>query len=154
METEPAESLEPDDSPREEGEEAAAALPDPADLTVSERANLARFLDKPDDTDRQASRKLGGRVVKRNNNDADSRGKRMSRCKELQKMYAMVAEPKSFPWANAANIKTSALTGPTLQIESRLYDMILPASGKLFNALAGTVDEVPLMHIAEEFSNS
>jgi hypothetical protein len=139
-----------DDEPEVE----AAPETDPADLTVSEKANLARFLDPPEDVDRERSKKAAQRVVKRYDSDVTSRAPRMQRCKELQKMYAMVAEQKNFPFHNSANIKTSALTGPTLQIESRLYDMVWPATGRVFNVLAGTVDEMPLMHISEEFSNS
>lgn len=119
-----------------------------ADMAVTERANLATSLDE------DQRKALAGRIRARFDSDVASRAPRMKRCKELQKLYAMVAETKNFPFHNAANIKAPTLTGPQLQIQSRLFDMVWPASGRIFNVLAGTIDELPLSHITEEFANS
>jgi hypothetical protein len=128
----------------------AKAKPKPRaeDMTPTERANLALFL-----TDDEA-KPVGLKVVRRWLQDVSSREDRMKKLDQLQKMYALVAETKSFPWHKCANIKTPSLTGPNLQIQARLYDMIWPANGKVFNVVPSTHDDQVLTHLTERFANA
>ena len=120
----------------------------PNDGEVSEKSNLAAFFTEDE------LKAIGAKVLQRYTRDVSSRAERMKKLKLLQKMYALITEPKNFPFQNAANIKTPALTGPELQIQARLYDMIWPANGKLFYAIPSTGADAPTAHVAEQFANS
>jgi hypothetical protein len=78
----------------------------------------------------------------------------MQQITRLQKMYALIHEKKSIPWANCANVKTPSLTGPVLQIQARLYDMLWPATGKVFNVIPATMEDQQFSHASEQFANS
>lgn len=120
----------------------------PEDMTDSEKANLAWSLSP------EERKAVGSAVVKRVKNDAQSRSERMKRLDQLQKMYALIAEKKAWPWHNCANVKTPSLTGPNLQIQARLIDMVWPSTGKVFSVVPATAaDEVPARQ-GELFANS
>ena len=132
-------------------EEATARLPveaNPDDMTPSERANLAASMSP------EMRKVIGSRVVERFRRDLSSRADRMKKLDQLQKMYALTAEAKSFPWHKCANVKTPALTGPNLQIQARLYDMIWPANGKIFSVVPATSQDQQFAHMTEQFANS
>lgn len=118
------------------------------DLAGTERANLAASMTP------EMQKTWARKTVDRHTRDVASRADRMKKLKDLQKMYALVAEPKNFPFHKAANVKTPALTGPELQIQARLFDMVWPASGKIFNVIPGTAQDAAIAHKAEQFSNS
>lgn len=120
----------------------------PEDMEVSEKSNLAAFLNE------EEQKRIATKCVDRHNNDVASRSERMKRLKELQKLYALVAEQKNFPWHKCANVKTPAITGPQLQIQARLYDMIWPRSGRIFYAIPATTTDMPFATVAEKFANA
>lgn len=120
----------------------------PEDMEPSERANLAVFLTE------EEQGKLAHKTVDLFEKDLASRADRMKRLKELQEMYAMIASPKSFPFQNAANVKTPTVAGPNLQIQARLFDMLIPANGKLFSVVATNEEEIAVSHVTEQFGNA
>lgn len=124
------------------------AKPRPEDMTPTERANLAAFMNP------EYLKQLGTKTVTKRNRDLASRSERMKQLARLQKMYALTAEKKNFPWQHCANIKTPSLTGPNLQIQARLYDMIWPANGKVFNVVPANVQVQPFAHTSEQFANA
>lgn len=125
-----------------------AAAPSEQDMTATERANLAAFMPP------EMQRTWAVRTHDRYNKDLNSRMDRMKRLEHLQDMYALIPKTKNRPFAGCANIKTPTLTGPNLQIQARLYDMVWPASGKIFSVVPATASDVPDAKIAEDFSNS
>jgi len=129
------------------GEEPAPAASE-EDMTPTEKANLAAFMTP------EMLKVIGSKVVDRFNRDKDSRAPRMQQITRLQKMYALIHEKKSIPWNNCANVKTPSLTGPVLQIQARLYDMLWPPTGKVFNVVPATVEDQQTSHGAEQFANS
>jgi hypothetical protein len=137
-----------EETPPEEPVEAAEPDQAAPDVSATEKDNLAAFM-TPD-----RLKTIGIQVVARYERDLSSRSDRMKKLELLQKLYALVAEPKSFPWHNCANIKTPALTGPNLQIQARLFDMILPPSGKIFTVVPATVQDEQFAHVTEQFANS
>lgn len=147
MDTTQEESTEPVDSVGEDIAEMQATAPD-EDKNADERANLARFMN----AERQKA--IVVKALDRYERDLASRQERMKKLRELQEMYALVSKPKNFPFHRAANVKTPTLTGPNLQIQARLYDMILPRNGKLFYAIPGGSQEQSEASIAEQFANS
>jgi len=129
-------------------DEAPAKRVRPEDMTDTERANLAAFMTP------EMLKRIGGKVIERYERDLASRADRMKQLARLQKSYALVAEQKGFPWQNCANIKTPSLTGPNLQIQARLYDMIWPPTGKVFNVVPASQQVQSFAHAAEQFANA
>ena len=113
-----------------------------------EQANLAAFMTP------ERLKVVGTKSVERFNSDKDSRAPRMQQVTRLQKIYALVHEKKSTPWQGCANVKTPSLTGPVLQIQARLYDMLVPATGKFFTVVPATVEDQQYSHQSEAFANS
>ena len=146
-------TVEPTDSLGDYGEipaekPAKKGKPRPEDMSPTERANLAAFMSP------ELLKNIGAKVRDRYDRDLQSREPRMKQLTALQKMYALIAEKKNLPWQNCANIKTPNLTGPVLQIQARLYDMIWPATGRVFNVVPATIEDQQFSHHAEAFANS
>ncbi len=120
----------------------------PEDATPTEKANLAASLTVDE------LKPIGQKVVDNFKRDCDTRAPRMKFLEELQKAYALTAEKKNWPWHKCANVKTPALTGPNLQIQARLYDMIWPPSGKIFSVVPATMRDQEFAHVTEKFANS
>lgn len=118
------------------------------DLDDSERSNLAASMSP------EMQKAIAGKVRERYERDLASRSDRMKRLRDLQEMYALVPKPKNFPFHKAANVRTPALTGPNLQIQARLYDMVWPASGKVFYVVPGTSEDQMVARLSEMFANS
>lgn len=141
---------EPDATPADDSMEgeAAAAPATPEEMTPGERANLAAAMDE------EEQKKIVGKCLDRYERDQASCSERMKHLKNIQEMYALVPKTKNFPFHKAANIKTPTLTAPILQIGARLFDMMWPITGKVFNVIAGTSDETKVAGITENFGNS
>jgi hypothetical protein len=114
---------------------------------TEEKTNLVELLDE--DERAQIARQVHDDFDR----DKASRQKRVQRWRDIQKMYAMLAEKKNFPFRNAANIKTPALTGPILQIEARVTDMILPPDGNVLYVTPETQEGWGDANAAERFAN-
>lgn len=67
--------------------------------------------------------------------DIDSRSKHMARLKRWDELYSSVMRAKTWPFDKAANVNIPMLNTGVLQIQGRLYDMILPAKGELFHSM-------------------
>ena len=117
----------------------------------SEAVNLVKLLDQvePDLTKKIATTCL-------NDYDADvkSRSRRMKKLDEYQKLYASIMKAKSFPFQNCANVNLPFLTYPALQTQARLYDMIVPANGKIMICAPTNLGDVERASITEKFCNS
>jgi hypothetical protein len=86
--------------------------------------------------------------------DVKSREPRMKRLKEYQGLYASVMKAKNFPFQNAANINLPILVYPMLQVQGRLYDMVVPADGKFLYARPTGTNDMARAAIAEQFANA
>lgn len=129
-------------------EDETTAAPRKEDLDDSERSNLAAFMSP------EMQKSIASKVRDRYDRDLSSRSDRMKRLRDLQEMYALVPKPKNFPFHKAANVKTPALTGPNLQIQARLYDMVWPPAGKIFTVVPATAEDQAIARITETFANS
>jgi hypothetical protein len=147
-EQEPQDEAEADAYSEEPSDSEAPAAPDPEEMTASERANLAAFLTE------EEQKSIVTKVIDRFERDKSSRAERMRKLEQIQKMYALVAEAKNFPFHKAANVRTPGLTGPALQIGARLFDMMWPITGKVFTVIGATAEETQAAAIAESFGNS
>ncbi len=138
----------PEDAAEGGLEEPTTTLAPTAAGPPTEKDNLAAFMTA------EMLKRIGTKCVERYERHLSSRSDRMKKLEQLQKMYALVAETKNFPWHNCANIKTPALTGPNLQIQARLFDMILPPTGKIFTVVPASVADEANAHLTEQFANS
>jgi hypothetical protein len=131
-----------------EGEPAASISMRPDDQDDTERSNLAGSMSP------EMCKVIATKVRDRYDRDLASRSDRMKRLKDIQEAYALVPKPKNFPFHKAANVRTPTLTGPNLQIQARLYDMVWPASGKVFYVVPGTAEDQMVARLSEMFANS
>lgn len=129
-----------------EGEEPVAIASD-EDKSPTERANLAAFMSE------EMQKGIVNKCLDRFERDKSSRAERMKHLKDIQEMYALLPKQKNFPFHKSANVKTPGLTGPVLQIGARLYDMIWPISGKVFNVIPATGEDNAAATVTEDFSN-
>lgn len=117
----------------------------------SDATNLATLFDAVDD-------KLAARIVDRVLTDYDAdlatRADRMKRLKTYQGLYASVMKAKNFPFQNAANVNLPVLTYPLLQVQGRLYDMLLPANGKIINSSPTNLGDTARANATETFGNA
>ena len=82
--------------------------------------NIAEMLDE------QALNTIGFNVITEYNLDKESRSLWEKRVETAMKLALQVAETKSFPWANASNIKFPLVTIAALQFHSRAYPALIP----------------------------
>lgn len=141
-EPDPTGALEPT-----EDDEPVAEVSD-EDKAPTERANLAAVMSL------EMQKAIVTKCLDRFERDKSSRAERMKHLKDIQEMYALLPKQKNFPFHKAANVKTPTLTAPVLQIGARLYDMIWPISGKVFNVIPATGEDNAAATASEAFSNS
>ena len=82
-------------------------------------ANIAELLCKED------LEKIGVQVVRDFDNDLLSRSSWEKRTEASLKLALQVAENKSFPWANASNVKFPLITIAALQYHARSYPVLI-----------------------------
>ncbi len=111
----------------EPGEEDAPAVPPPAG--PPESINLVEFLPKGE------ADRIAQRVVTDFTADVESGSKHMERLKRWAELYSSVMKAKTWPFDRAANVNVPLVEYTVLQIQGRLFDMILPAKGELFHSL-------------------
>src|SRR5579872_4771024 len=79
------------------------------------------------------------KIVQRSMDDyeaaVESRAEHMRDLRRWYELYASVMKAKNWPFQGAANVNDPLLTYSVLQVHGRLFDMILPAKGNLFNSL-------------------
>lgn len=87
--------------------------------------------------------------------DVESRDKHMRRQKRWFELYASVMKAKTWPFDRAANVNVPLATYTTLQIQGRLFDMILPAKGNIFHSMPtdAAPDEIDRADRTEKFLN-
>jgi hypothetical protein len=106
-----------------------------ADEVPSEVLNVVDLLDEAE----QAA--LARRVCDGYETDIKSRKGYIARRTRWQKLYSMVREPKSFPFHNSANVTMPLLATAVIQIQARLFDMLYPADGMVFESKPSTNDQ-------------
>ena len=84
--------------------------------------NIVEMLDEHD------LNTIGFNVITEYNLDKESRSQWEKRVEEAMMLALQVAEAKSFPWANASNIKFPLVTIAALQFHSRAYPSLIPSS--------------------------
>lgn len=107
---------------------APEAAPPPAG--PSESVNLLEFF-KPEETS-----KLSMRVLDDFDEDQKSRESHMRMIRRWYELYASVMKVKNWPFQGCSNVNLPILTYAILQVHGRLFDMLLPAKGNIFNSLA------------------
>jgi len=132
-------SLEPD---------APAPAADPT--APKESVNLLEVLD-----DGEVS-KMELRAMEDYEAAVESREEHMRDLRRWYELYASVIKAKSWPFQGAANVNEPLLTYSVLQVHGRLFDMILPSKGNLFNSLptrSGDEQEIDRAERTELFLN-
>jgi chaperonin GroES len=87
---------------------------------ILESANLAVDLDD------ELLAEIGSTVVEDYLVDEDSRKDWMKQSEEWIKLATQVAETKSYPWPNAANVKYPLVTTSAMQFSARAYPSLIP----------------------------
>jgi len=93
--------------------------------------NLAKDMSEDD------VNKLGTEVVRTFDMDKLSRVEWEERTEEAMKLALQVMEDKSFPWANASNIKFPLITIAALQYHARAYPALIPGTSLVKSRLFG-----------------
>ncbi len=86
---------------------------------ILESTNLATELDE------DVLTKIGEQVIKDYDTDESSRRDWMKNVEDWIKLAAQVAEKKSFPWENAANVKYPLVTTAAMQFSARAYPALV-----------------------------
>src|SRR6185436_10876409 len=121
----------------------------------SEAVNLVPLLAKmKDKAGKDLIKKMAHTVIDDYDADVKSRSRRMKKLDKFQKLYASVMKAKSFPFQNAATVNLPFLTYPALQTHARLYDMVVPANGKIMLCAPTNLDDVERAGVCELFGNS
>ena len=93
--------------------------------------NLAKDMSEDD------VNKLGTEVVRTFDMDKLSRVEWEERTEDAMKLALQVMEDKSFPWANASNIKFPLITIAALQYHARAYPALIPGTSLVKSRLFG-----------------
>ena len=93
-----------------------------------EKANLV------DELDEDERAKLARQVVDGFEADAMSREQWEKQVEKWTKLAMQVAETKSFPWSNAANVKFPLLSTAAIQFSARAYPSLVPGNGRIVGA--------------------
>lgn len=101
----------------------------PAPTGPPETINLCEYLTA------EECKRVAARVVDDFIADVESGSKHMQRLKRWTELYASVMRAKTWPFDRAANVNVPIVTYTVLQIQGRLFDMILPSKGELFHSL-------------------
>lgn len=100
-----------------------------------ETTNIATHLNKSEEG-RQKLRDIGADASKGFDLDCESR-KDWEKCiDDWIKLAKQVAEPKTWPWPRASNIKYPILSTAALQFAARAYPSLIPSDGKIVKAMA------------------
>lgn len=67
--------------------------------------------------------------------DKESNTEHIKGFKRAYELYASVMQQKDWPFQGSANINDPLLTYSVLQVHGRLFDMLMPAKGNLWNSL-------------------
>lgn len=78
-----------------------------------------------DDLDELTLKKMGNRVIEEYEADLESRSDWERQNKEAMKLAKQVYEEKSWPWANAANVKLPIIANAAIQFAARAYPEII-----------------------------
>lgn len=85
--------------------------------------------------------KMSARVLEDYDDDVESRSEHMKQLKRWYELYASVKRVKNWPFQNCANINEPLLTYSVLQVHGRLFDMLIPAKGNIFNSDPTRIDD-------------
>lgn len=86
--------------------------------------------------------------------DQGSRKERMKKIDEFEKLFASVMKAKNFPFQNAAAVNLPFLGYVVLQTEARLFDMVVPATGKILLCSPTNLSDQDRAGYCEKFSNN
>lgn len=78
---------------------------------------------------------------------------RLTQIREIDRYFSLRVKPKSFPFANCANIMTPLLTAPTIQHQSRLFDMIYAGGSRLATVFSPSDFAAADRDLAERYFN-
>jgi hypothetical protein len=86
--------------------------------------------------------------------DVRSRRDRMKKIDEFEKLFASITKVKNFPFQNAATVNLPFESYVVLQTHARLYDMVVPASGKIMLSSPTNLEDVERASLTEKFGNA
>lgn len=78
---------------------------------------------------------------------------RLTQIREIDRYFSLRVKPKSFPFAQCANIMTPLLTAPTIQHQSRLFDMVYSGGSRLATVFSPSDFSDPDRELAERYFN-
>lgn len=84
-------------------------------------------------TDEQS--KIAAQALDEYDEDLKGREEHMRRLKRWYELYAGVLKIKNWPYQNCSNVNVPLLTYSVLQVHGRLFDMLLPAKGNIYNSV-------------------
>lgn len=103
----------------------------------------------------EEQKKLAAALLADYDADVSDTAPRLAKLKKYTEAYAMVSQPRRGQASrNAPNVTTPVLSAPTLQIVSRLIDMVLPRSGKVCYVQPMSMSDMAIANVTERFANS
>lgn len=87
--------------------------------------------------DEDLLRKLGDKVVTDFEEDEDSRIEWLERVEDWIKLATQVTHQKSYPWANASNVKFPLLATAAMQFAARAYPSLVPGPNMVTGVVKG-----------------
>lgn len=109
------------------------ALEDPS--TPRESVNLV------DEFTADELSKMSARCIDDFDDAVESRAEHMKQLRRWYELYASVKRVKNWPFQNCANVNEPLLTYAVLQVHGRLFDMLIPAKGNIYNSLPTRIDD-------------
>lgn len=129
--------------------------PTQMNLGPSEAVNLVPLMrSMKDKKGRELLKSMADTVIRDYDADVRSRSERMKKLAKFQKLYASVMKAKSFPFHNCANVNLPFLTYTCLLVQARLFDMVVPANGKIMLCSPTNTADLGRADICEKFGNS
>jgi chaperonin GroES len=128
-------------------------LPTPVDDKSSAINELIGSVNISEKMDEDDLNKIGEEVVKGYEADLGSREGWERQNDDWMKLALQVAENKTFPWPNAANVKYPLLTTAALQFGSRAYPSLVPSFDVVKAKVIGTDESGQGIDIASKISS-
>jgi hypothetical protein len=129
--------------------------PAPGPTEPSDAVNLVPLLrDMLDKKGKPLLESMAETCIEDYDADVRSRRDRMKKIDEYEKLFASVMKAKNFPFNNAAVVNLPFLPYVALQTHARLFDMVVPATGKIIYCSPTNLADVERAGMCEKFGNS
>ncbi len=115
----------------EMGEESDDKLANAIAAIISDMNIARKYKNKKDKEGRLILEQMGEEIYRAYDEDEKSRSEWMDKNKEWLKLATLFAEPKTYPWPKASNVKYPLLATAAMQFSARAYPALVPSDGNV-----------------------